>query len=314
MKNFIIIIVAVLICFTGCNKKDEQVVRIGYIPALTASQLYVGIAKGYFEEEGIKIELTEIPNGVDVVTAVRGKAVDIGFAIVAPLITSRINGAKIKSIGAATYDCKKIQSNRIILPIDSEIQSAQDLRGKRIAVVVLGATDHFSLLNYLKINGIKEEEVEIVGVPFPEMIFAITSKAVDAAASIEPFITTGVLENKVRAFEHYYSYPPIEVVTALAHEDFINENPELIAKVARIIDRATDFINNEEDEFRKLIPTLGEHGIKFRISKEVADSMIIMGFRNSLTPAGVDAVMDMLIENNALKTRVNFEDIIYSSK
>jgi hypothetical protein len=39
-----------------------------------------------------------------------------------------------------------------------------------------------------------------------------------------------------------------------------------------------------------------------------------MGFRNALTPAGLEAVMDMLIENNVLKERINVEECIYSPK
>ena len=259
MKKICILIIGVLVCFSSCKNKD-QVVKIAYLPSLSASQLFVGIAKGYFEEEGIKVEISEIYNGPDIVTAIRGKSVDIGFAVTPPLIHARANGAKIKSIGGATYDGESVQEHRFMLPIDSKIESAQDLRGKKIAVVAEGTSDYFGLLYYLKTNGIKKEEVEIISVPHTEMIFAITSKAVDAAAGIEPFITMGAVEKKTRTF--YYYYPPqiLEVGTFMAHEDFINANPELIAKISRVIDRATEFIHNEE-EFRKLLPTLDQHGI-----------------------------------------------------
>jgi NitT/TauT family transport system substrate-binding protein len=313
MKKISIMIIGLLICFSGC-KKDEHVVRIAYMPALTASQLYVGIAKGYFEEEGIKVEILEVQKAPDIIPAIMGKSVDIGFSVVPPLITAQANGVKIKSIGGATFDSKDVREHRFMLPIDSEIKSAQDLRGKKIAVVAEKASDHLSLMDYLKANGIKKEEVEIISIPYPEMIFALTSKTIDVAAGVEPFITMGALEKKTRTFDFYYPDIITEVGTFLAHEDFINANPELIAKISRIIDKATIFINNEEEEFRKLLPTLGEHGIRFKMSKEVADSFTIMGFKNSITTVGAEAVMDMLIDNDVLKTKINAEDIIYSPK
>jgi ABC-type nitrate/sulfonate/bicarbonate transport system substrate-binding protein len=200
-----------------------------------------------------------------------------------------------------------------MLPVDSEIQSAQDLKGKKIAVVAEGTSDYFSLLYYLKANGIKKEEVEIIAVPHAEMIFALASKSVDAAAGAEPFITMGAIEKKTRTFDYYYPAQTLEVGTFMAHEDFINANPELIAKISRVINKATALIHNEA-EFRKRLTTFGQHGIKFKMSKEVADSTKIMGFRNSLDPVSLEAVMNLMIDNNVLKEKINVEECIYSPK
>jgi NitT/TauT family transport system substrate-binding protein len=312
MKKVFILIIGVLTLLSSCQNK-EQTIKIGYLPILLSSQLYVGIVEGYFKEEGIKVEISEIYNGPDIVTAIRGKSIDIGVAITPPLILARANGVKIKSIGGATYDGEPVQEHRLMLPIDSKIQIAQDLKGKKIAVVAEGTSDYFSLLNYLKTNGIRKEEVEIISVPHPEMIFALTSKAVDAAAGVEPFITMGALEKKTRTFDFYYPLQILEVGTFLAHEDFINANPELVAKITRAIDKATTLIQNEK-EFRQLLPTFEQHGIKFKVRKEVADSTRIMGFRNRLDPVSLEAVMDMLIDNNVLKERINIEECIYSPK
>lgn len=310
MKKICIFLLGIIMCCTGC-KNNEPVVKIGYSPILMSSQLYVGIVKNYFEEEGIKIEISEMYSGPDIVTAIQGKSIDIGVSIVPPMILARANGAKIKSIGAATFDGISIQEHRLMLPIDSKIQTAQDLKGKKIAVVAERTSDYFCLLYYLEKNGIKKEEVEIISVPHPDMIFAITSKSIDAAAGVEPFITLGAMEGKIKIFDYYYPDEELAVGTFFAHEDFINANPELVAKIAKIIEKSTAFIQNER-EFRQLLPKFNEHGIKFSISNEVADSVSIMGFRNSLTKQDVEGVMNMLFENGVLKNKFNAEDCIYT--
>lgn len=312
MKKVCILMIGVLACLSSCQNK-EQVVKVGYLPILLSSQLYVGIVEGYFKEEGIKVEISEISNGPDIVTALQSKSIDIGVAITPPLIRARANGVKIKSIGAATFDGESVQEHRLMLPVDSKIQSAQDLKGKKIAVVAEGTSDYFSLLYYLKANGLKKEDVEIIAVPHAEMIFALSSKSVDAAAGAEPFITMGAVEKKTRTFDYYYPAYTLEVGTFMAHEDFINANPELIAKISRVIEKATALIHNEK-EFRKLLTTFDQHGIKFKMSKEVADSTKIMGFRNRLDPVSLEAVMNLMIENNVLKEKINVEDCIYSPK
>jgi len=315
MKKICVIIIGILICFLGCNKKDEQVVRIAYMPGLMTSQLFIGIARGYFEEEGIKVALSQFNNGPDIITAIRGKSVDIGFGLVPSLIISRTNGLNIKSIGGVTFENVNTRTSSLIVHIDSEIKSVQDLRGKRIAVIAEGTSEYFMLLRYLRINGIKKEDVEIISIPHTEMVFALTSKSVDVAAAPEPFITMGALDKKTKIFDYYYpDDKTIEIITALAHEDFINADPELIAKFSRVIDKTTDFINNNEEEFRKMLPALDQHGIRFKVSKEVADSFTMIGFRNAPTYAGVEAVMDVLIENNVIKEKINIENLIYSPK
>jgi len=310
MKKICVFLLGVVMCITGCQKK-EQVVKIAYLPVLSSSQLYVGIVKNYFEEEGIKVEISEIYNGPDIVTAVLSKSIDIGVGVIPPLIRARSNGMRVKSIGGATFDGISVQEHRIMLPIDSEIQTAQDLRGQKIAVVAEGTSDYFSLIYYLKTNGIEKEEVEIIAIPHSEMIFAITSKSVDAAAGAEPFITMGAVEEKTRTFDYYYPDYEVEVATFIAHEDFINANPELIAKIAKVIEKSTAIINNES-EFRQLLPSLNKHGIKLSISEEVAYSLRLMGFRSSLTKQGFEAVLNMLYDNSILNNKINFEDCIYT--
>jgi NitT/TauT family transport system substrate-binding protein len=312
MKNICACFLAISLFFSGCKHDEQQVVKIAYLPSLAASQLYVGIAKGYFEEEGIKVEISEIYNGPDIIAAVQSKTVDIGFGITPPLILARSNGAKIKSIGGATFDGISVQEHRLMLPIDSEIKSPQDLKGKKIAVVAEGTSDYFGLIGYLEKNGIKKNEVEIISVPHPEMIFAISNKSVDAAAGIEPFITMGSVQGKTKTFDFYYPDQEMEVGTFIAHEDFISSNSDLVAKIIKVIEKSTIVINNEK-EFRALLPTLETHGIKFKITKEVADKVQIMGFRDKLTTSGTGAVMDMLFDNHILKNKFDVQECIYTS-
>ncbi len=47
---------------TSCARKSEKV-KIGYIPIADCAQLYVAIEKGFFEQEGLEIELLGLAGG-----------------------------------------------------------------------------------------------------------------------------------------------------------------------------------------------------------------------------------------------------------
>ena len=42
---------------TSDKPSDKQVITVGYIPIAECAHLYVGLTKGYFDEEGIQLDL-----------------------------------------------------------------------------------------------------------------------------------------------------------------------------------------------------------------------------------------------------------------
>lgn len=293
----------------GCKREQptgerqpvaRQTVRVGYLPSLAASPFYAAVANGYFDEEGLDVKFQEIFSGPELVNALQGKAIDVAFSIVPPMILARSKGLPITSIVGATIDSKDVREHRIMLQVGSPIKTAADLKGKKIAVVAQGTSDHFGLLQYLDKNGLKESDVEIIKTPHPEMIFAIASRAVDAACGIEPFITIGKLQGKVEVFDYYYPDEPTEIGTYLVHEDYLTANPDASARFAHAIRKGNAFCQDQA-QLRRLLPTLEQYGIKFKMAEEAANAVTIMEFRDSLTEEGVTRVMNDLIAHGVLK-------------
>lgn len=305
-----IISVIVVSLFYSCNSKTEETITIGYLPSLAASPMYAAIAEGYFKEEGLQVNIQEVYSGPELINALQGKGVDIAFGIVPPLIMARSKDIKIQSICGASIDGANIQEHRIMLHPDSEIKTANDLKGKKIAIVAEGTSDYFGLVQYLEKNGLTINDVEIIKTPHPDMIFAIASKSVDAACGIEPFITIGEIQGKVKVFDFYYPDEPTEIGTYLASEDFIENNKEIISRFNEAIEKGIDYAN-DHNKLRTLLPTLEGHNIKFKISPEAANKVTIMGFNYSLTEIGVKNIMDQLIKFGDLNQPINVEDCIY---
>lgn len=98
MKKFsilLVLFVSVFSCLTliGCGKKDNNTIRISEVThSLFYAPLYVAINNGYFEEEGLKIELTNAGGSDTVMSALISKSADVGLMGPESCVYVRNNG------------------------------------------------------------------------------------------------------------------------------------------------------------------------------------------------------------------------------
>ncbi len=83
MKRFLTLILSCLILLiplAGCKKENENVIRLNEVThSVFYAPLYLAIENGYFEDEGLKIELTNGGGADNSMTALLSKTADIGL-------------------------------------------------------------------------------------------------------------------------------------------------------------------------------------------------------------------------------------------
>lgn len=165
MKNKIIIVssflliifVSLILLFNIEEKKDDDldVIRLAEVThSIFYAPLYTAIENGYFEENGIDLELI-LTSGADKVSAaVLSNTVEIGFAGPESAIYVYENGEKdylVTFAGLTKRDGQFIVSRNDIDNFD-----ISDLYGKEILV---GRTGGMPSLNFL--NGVKNEDGDV---------------------------------------------------------------------------------------------------------------------------------------------------------
>lgn len=118
---------------------ELRTVRLGVVGAAMqitfAPYTSVPMELGFFEEEGIELEIQNLAGSAEVVQAVATGQLDIGVILSPPLYSAVDQGAKVQAF------FNLITSNFAVphVPVDSPIQEILDMEGTTIGVVSQGA-------------------------------------------------------------------------------------------------------------------------------------------------------------------------------
>lgn len=187
------VMAAVAVLASATTAQADDVVKFGSIRVPV--QVFVGVDKGFFAEEGIRIQTTFYKSGAEIAPAVATGQVDAAFTTSgAALFNAMARGADLTIVAEALSlepDAPGGDPSAIVVRSDlvgaGATPTADDLRGKTIAVTAPGQILDIIVRTYLSQNGIGADEVKTIGMPMPDMVPALGSGAIDAAIVIDPF-------------------------------------------------------------------------------------------------------------------------------
>jgi putative hydroxymethylpyrimidine transport system substrate-binding protein len=191
MKKMLLLMVSVIICLmTACSngenssnyKEGEETkelknvsIMLDWYPNAVHSYLYVAQEKGYFEEEGIKVDIQFPANPTDPINLAAAGQVTLGISYQPDVIIARANqDVNIKSVAAIV----RSPLNRVIFMKDSEIKSPKGLEGKTVGYPGIPLNESL-IQSMVKADGGNPDKVKMVDVGF-ELGSSIVSEKVDA--------------------------------------------------------------------------------------------------------------------------------------
>ncbi len=269
--------IAGVMLLSGCSKKEESVTlnigfqKYGVLPILKER----GTLETLLKQQGVNVKWVEFPAGPQLLEGLNVGSVSFGEAGEAPPIFAQAANSNLVYV-ANQPEAPKAEA--LIVQKDSNIQSVQDLKGKRVALNK-GSNVHYLLLKVLEANNLKLSDIEVVYLPPSDARAAFERGGVDAWVIWDPFfaaaehqigarvIATG--ENIVSNHQFY-----------LADRKFAEANPQIIDAVVNELNLTTEWVSSHQDEAAKLLekPT----GLAFDVLKT---SISRMGFGvKPLTP------------------------------
>jgi len=188
LKKFVIIlIISIFGLLTACgsnqtageNKEDKKLKKVSimldWYPNAVHSFLYVAKEKGYFEEEGISVDIQFPANPTDPINLAAAGKITLGISYQPDVIIARANeDVNIKSVGAIV----RSPLNRVIFNKDSDIQSPKDLEGKTVGYPGIPLNESL-IQSMVKADGGDPNKVKMIDVGF-ELGSSVVTNKVDA--------------------------------------------------------------------------------------------------------------------------------------
>ena len=247
VKSSLLVVISglMVLLLAACNDSDElQTVKIGEVTrSIFYAPQYVAITQGFFEEEGLNIELSTIAGGDKTMTALLSGGIDIALVGSETSIYVSAQGANdpIKNFAQLT------QTDGTFLVAREEIEdfSWDMLKGSTFLGQRKGGMPQMAGEFVLKKNGIDPHaDLELIqNIDFANISTAFASGTGDYVQLFEP--TASVFEEEgighiVASFGTESGHLPYTVF--MAKDSFMNESPETIEKFTRALKKAQDFV------------------------------------------------------------------------
>lgn len=253
----IILVIAVIALISTKEEKNEYVVKVGHLQIM-ASKLPFEIAKqkGFFEEEGIKIEATELQSSNLLLDALIRGDVDVTPEIsLFPYMSAELVDPGKMKIFSVTDATKDAPFDSIMVKSDSSIKTINDLPGKKLGVSP-GTTATAMMKLFLKGKGVDTSTIEFIQLAPTAQLTGLSSGAIDALFTYEPVIAIATKSQNMRVifgsvFAEIVDHNPLG--GGLITTKFASEHPEEAKKVVVAINKSYDFIKNNPDETRKIM-------------------------------------------------------------
>ena len=247
---------------SGAGPAAERPVklRLGYFPNITHAQPQVAHARGTFKEElgaNVTLETKTFNAGPAVIEAIFAGAIDVSYIGPNPAITGYVQsqGKDVRVIAGATSG-----GALLVVREAASISKPADFANKKVSTPQLGNTQDVALRAWLQKNGLKDKDhggnVSVLPTANADALSLMQRGQLDAAWVPEPWGTRLVQEAGGRMFlDERDLWPNGDFVTThlIVRTKFLNENPQVIARLLKAHVSTTTWINEHPDDAKKLV-------------------------------------------------------------
>ncbi|MDD4187887.1 MAG: ABC transporter substrate-binding protein [Bacilli bacterium] len=322
MKKILIYIILGLLILTASvftvkyfKSEDDKGLRTIKLAEVTHSPFYapfyVALEKGFFEEEGIKIDLILTSGANNVVAAVLSGDVEIGFS--GPEATIYVYEENVKDYVQTFAGLTKRDGQFIVSREKNDNFKMSDLIGKE---VVAGRPGGMPILNFT--NALKKSDttgVEINdSVDFANLTSAFLSGQGDFVNLFEPNATKLEKEGLGYVVASVGLYSGEVPYTAFnAKKSFIENNNEIINKMRKALNNGLEFVKNNPGEkiaktILKQFPDTSLNDLTIIVNRyKEADSWLDNTY---ISKDMFENLEDIIIDGGFISKYVPYQDLI----
>ena len=211
-------------------------INVGYMPNYGGLwSLMTAKEKGFFEEEGLNVTMTQFEDGPTIIAAMENGSVNFGYIG---------QGAhKLCVQGNATIIALSHISNGDALIGGPGISTVEDLKGKVVAYSS-GTSSEDILRNALAAHNMTMDDIQAMDMDAPSIVTAMMSGGVDACATWSPnslTILEGMEGTTKLADNMTFSDTTVSLASWIATPKYLEENRDVTVRFVRALMKAMDY-------------------------------------------------------------------------
>jgi NitT/TauT family transport system substrate-binding protein len=220
----------VIAAFAGHAHAQE--LTIGTIGASSDAPFFIADAKGYFAEQGLKVNFVRFDSAAKSIPSLGSGEIDVGSgASSAGLYNAAARGIGIKIVADKARNAKGYGFQAIMARTDlidsGKVKSVKDLKGLKVAMSANGNSEN-AFMNYALVQaGLTYNDIDPVFLGFPNQIAAFANKAIDASLTVEPTVAEllkqGTAKKLISADE---VFPDYQTAVVFYGPKFMHDQPE----------------------------------------------------------------------------------------
>ena len=271
---------------------------IFYLPA------YLGRELGYFQEEGLRVQIQDLTGGAKNVEAMLGGSSDVIGAVYEHTIWLAADGRATRCF--VLFEERPGLMLFVSPAAAKRIRTIADLKGAAVGVATPGSQSHIFVTYLLHKNGLGPADISAVGIGLgPASVVAFERGKVDAAALSGGAIAVlmrrqpnvVILANACTAegVREIYGLDAYPTHGLLAPTEWLDRNPDTARKLARAVQRANRWMREHTaEQILEKIPTA------YRMEDSAADldsirmTIPMLSADGQVRPEGAEAVRRVL--------------------
>lgn len=280
--------------------------RVSIAPA-NFETVYLAQEQGFFEAEGLTVEVVAGGAPPQAIPQLLSGEVDIAQTSGAPAIASVSQGLPIAALMPAILAVPEPVTSGVLAKPDSGITSWKDLTGKTVASPAIGELADLSVRMLVDQDGGDSSTVEVVQVDPAATVDAIQDGTVDAGIAIATFYGAGVAagltdlgQSSSLALE---GAPNSLFVTT---QDQVASNAPALEAFVAAMQKAAEYAIANPDAVRAVEKQYT------KIPPEVIDASTPPAFVTAFDEDGFTKSIEAMLEYGYITTSTSYEDIVWS--
>lgn len=292
------------------QKLEVPEITVGVLPIAPHAPVFAAQKLGYFDQEGLKVQLQFGQGGAALLPLVFQGQMQIVNIPVATGLQAREQNLDVVMIGPGTYEAKRQPPGQTatIVKADLKIERLSDLAGKTIAVNVINSVNWLYNRAMLTKAGVDLKTVTYVELPFPNMVDAVTNGQAAAAAIVQPFLffATSGGKTRVLAYDFLEVQPGAQISGFATSRKWAEADPKTLAAFESALARATDYMTANPS---KAIDMVAEYT---HSKPEIIEQAGLPSWSKKLDAADLDQQMQLMVKYRLLQKPQDVRKLIWA--